>query len=164
MKFGKLLKWSMISALAGFLFGFDTVVISGAEKTLQIIWNSSDLFHGFVVVSMALWGTVIGAIFGGIPSDKLGRKRTLVFIGVLYFLSAIGSAFANGPIIFSFFRFIGGIGIGVSTIAVPTYITEISPAKDRGRLVGLYQFNLVLFQNLVLLHLALNLKYDVLPF
>lgn len=143
MKFGKLLKWSMISALAGFLFGFDTVVISGAEKTLQIIWNSSDLFHGFVVVSMALWGTVIGAIFGGIPSDKLGRKKTLVFIGVLYFLSAIGSAFANGPIIFSFFRFIGGIGIGVSTIAVPTYITEISPAKDRGRLVGLYQFNLV---------------------
>ena len=133
----------MISALAGFLFGFDTVVISGAEKTLQIIWNSSDLFHGFVVVSMALWGTVIGAIFGGIPSDKLGRKKTLVFIGVLYFLSAIGSAFANGPIIFSFFRFIGGIGIGVSTIAVPTYITEISPAKDRGRLVGLYQFNLV---------------------
>ena len=143
MKFTKLLKWSMISALAGFLFGFDTVVISGAEKTLQIIWNSSDLFHGFVVVSMALWGTVIGAIFGGIPSDKLGRKKTLVFIGVLYFLSAIGSAFANGPIIFSFFRFIGGIGIGVSTIAVPTYITEISPAKDRGRLVGLYQFNLV---------------------
>ena len=143
MKFGKLLKWSMISALAGFLFGFDTVVISGAEKTLQIIWNSSDLFHGFVVVSMALWGTVIGAIFGGIPTDKLGRKKTLVFIGVLYFLSAIGSAFANGPIIFSFFRFIGGIGIGVSTIAVPTYITEISPAKDRGRLVGLYQFNLV---------------------
>ena len=143
MKFTKLLKWSMISALAGFLFGFDTVVISGAEKTLQIIWNSSDLFHGFVVVSMALWGTVIGAIFGGIPTDKLGRKKTLVFIGVLYFLSAIGSAFANGPIIFSFFRFIGGIGIGVSTIAVPTYITEISPAKDRGRLVGLYQFNLV---------------------
>tara|TARA_S200000501_G_scaffold352639_1_gene371654 strand:- start:2430 stop:3746 length:1317 start_codon:yes stop_codon:yes gene_type:complete len=133
----------MISALAGFLFGFDTVVISGAEKTLQVIWNSSDLFHGFVVVSMALWGTVIGAIFGGIPTDKLGRKKTLVFIGVLYFLSAIGSAFANGPIIFSFFRFIGGIGIGVSTIAVPTYITEISPAKDRGRLVGLYQFNLV---------------------
>ena len=76
MKFTKLLKWSMISALAGFLFGFDTVVISGAEKTLQIIWNSSDLFHGFVVVSMALWGTVIGAIFGGIPSDKLGRKKT----------------------------------------------------------------------------------------
>ncbi len=143
MKFTKLLKWSMISALAGFLFGFDTVVISGAEKTLQVIWNSSDLFHGFVVVSMALWGTVIGAIFGGIPTDKLGRKKTLVFIGVLYFLSAIGSAFANGPIIFSFFRFIGGIGIGVSTIAVPTYITEISPAKDRGRLVGLYQFNLV---------------------
>ena len=133
----------MISALAGFLFGFDTVVISGAEKTLQVIWNSSDLFHGFVVVSMALWGTVIGAIFGGIPTDKLGRKKTLVFIGVLYFLSAIGSAFANGPIIFSFFRFIGGIGIGVSTIAVPTYITEISTAKDRGRLVGLYQFNLV---------------------
>ena len=143
MNFSKLLRWSIISALAGFLFGFDTVVISGAEKKLQVIWNSSDLFHGFVVVSMALWGTVVGAILGGIPNDKFGRKKTLIFIGVLYFFSAIGSAFANGPIVFSFFRFIGGIGIGVSTIAVPTYITEISPAKDRGRLVGLYQFNLV---------------------
>ena len=143
MSFSKLLKWSIISALAGFLFGFDTVVISGAEKKLQVIWNSSDLFHGFVVVSMALWGTVVGAIFGGIPNDKFGRKKTLIFIGVLYFISAIGSALANGPIVFSFFRFIGGIGIGISTIAVPTYITEISPAKDRGRLVGLYQFNLV---------------------
>tara|TARA_A100001011_G_scaffold400784_1_gene518760 strand:- start:1461 stop:2828 length:1368 start_codon:yes stop_codon:yes gene_type:complete len=143
MKFSKLFQWSIISALAGFLFGFDTVVISGAEKTLQSLWNSSDLFHGFVVVSMALWGTVIGAIFGAIPNDKLGRKRTLVFIGILYLISAIGSALANGPLSFSFFRFIGGLGIGVSTIAVPTYITEISPAKNRGKLVGLYQFNLV---------------------
>ncbi|MBF11997.1 MAG: MFS transporter [Flavobacteriaceae bacterium] len=143
MKFSKLFQWSIISALAGFLFGFDTVVISGAEKTLQSLWNSSDLFHGFVVVSMALWGTVIGAIFGAIPNDKLGRKRTLVFIGILYLISAIGSALAIGPLSFSFFRFIGGLGIGVSTIAVPTYITEISPAKNRGKLVGLYQFNLV---------------------
>ena len=143
MKFSKLFQWSIISALAGFLFGFDTVVISGAEKTLQSIWNSSDLFHGFVVVSMALWGTVIGAIFGAIPNDKLGRKRTLVFIGILYLISAIGSALAYGPLSFSFFRFIGGLGIGISTIAVPTYITEISPAKNRGKLVGLYQFNLV---------------------
>ncbi len=143
MKFSKLFQWSIISALAGFLFGFDTVVISGAEKTLQSLWNSSDLFHGIVVVSMALWGTVIGAIFGAFPNDKLGRKRTLVFIGILYLISAIGSALANGPLSFSFFRFIGGLGIGVSTIAVPTYITEISPAKNRGKLVGLYQFNLV---------------------
>ena len=143
MKISKLFQWSIISALAGFLFGFDTVVISGAEKTLQSLWNSSDLFHGFVVVSMALWGTVIGAIFGAIPNDKLGRKRTLVFIGILYLISAIGSALAYGPLSFSFFRFIGGLGIGISTIAVPTYITEISPANIRGKLVGLYQFNLV---------------------
>ena len=143
MKFSKLFQWSIISALAGFLFGFDTVVISGAEKTLQSLWNSSDLFHGFVVVSMALWGTVIGAIFGAIPNDKLGRKKTLIFIGILYLLSSVGSALAIGPISFALFRFIGGLGIGVSTIAVPTYITEISPAKSRGKLVGLYQFNLV---------------------
>ena len=77
MNFSKLLRWSIISALAGFLFGFDTVVISGAEKKLQVIWNSSDLFHGFVVVSMALWGTVVGAILGGIPNDKFGRKKLL---------------------------------------------------------------------------------------
>ncbi len=139
----KIFIWSVTAALAGFLFGFDTVVISGVDKKLQALWGTSDAFHGSVVMAMALWGTVIGALFGGIPTDRLGRKKTLIWIGVLYTVSAIGSAFAYDPISFAFFRFIGGLGVGASTIAAPTYISEISPAKDRGKLVGLYQFNIV---------------------
>lgn len=140
----KILRWSLIASFAGFLFGFDTVVISGADKTLQLLWNSSDVFHGSVVMAMALWGTVIGAIFGGIPTNKLGRKKTLLIIGILFSISAAGSALSNDPYVFAFFRFLGGLGIGASTIAAPAYISEIAPAKDRGRLVGLYQFNIVL--------------------
>ena len=139
----KLTKWSLTAALAGFLFGFDTVVISGADQKLQLLWNSSDIFHGSIVMAMALWGTVVGAIFGGIPSRKIGRKKTLLWIGVFYTISALGSALANDPITFAIFRFIGGIGVGISGIAAPAYISEIAPAKSRGRLVGLYQFNLV---------------------
>lgn len=139
----KILKFSIIAALAGFLFGFDTVVISGADQKLQTLWGSSDSFHGWVVMGMALWGTVLGAIFGGIPTDRIGRKNTLLWIGVLYSVSAIGSALANDPTTFAFFRFLGGVGVGVSTIAAPAYISEIAPAKDRGRLVGFYQFMLV---------------------
>lgn len=139
----KLYYWSIVVALAGFLFGFDTVVISGADKQLQQIWGTSDLFHGLVVMSMALWGTVLGAISGSFPTNKLGRKTTLFWIGVLYFVSAAGSAFANDPYLFAFFRFIGGIGVGVSTIAAPSYVSEIAPASKRGRLVALYQFNIV---------------------
>ncbi len=139
----KILVWSITAALAGFLFGFDTVVISGAEKKLQLLWGSSDMFHGIVVIGMALWGTVIGAFFGGIPTNRIGRKNTLVWIGILYTVSAVGSALANDPITFAVFRFIGGLGVGASTIAAPAYISEIAPAKDRGKLVGLYQFNIV---------------------
>ncbi|ARV14806.1 sugar porter family MFS transporter [Polaribacter sp. SA4-12] len=139
----KILIWSITAALAGFLFGFDTVVISGADKKLQLLWGSSDAFHGSVVMAMALWGTVIGALFGGIPTNKLGRKNTLIIIGILYTVSAIGSALANDPYTFALFRFIGGVGVGASTIAAPAYISEIAPAKDRGRLVALYQFNIV---------------------
>lgn len=139
----KILRISLIAALAGFLFGFDTVVISGAEKKLQLLWNSSEAFHGTVVIGMALFGTVIGAILGGIPTNKIGRKNTLIWIGILYSVSAIGSAFANDPVTFGIFRFIGGLGVGASTVAAPSYISEIAPAKDRGRLVGLYQFMLV---------------------
>lgn len=139
----KILIWSIIAALAGFLFGFDTVVISGAEKKLQLLWNTSDIFHGTVVIGMALWGTVAGAILGGIPTNRLGRRNTLIWIGVLYTISAIGSGLANDPITFAIFRFIGGLGVGASTIAAPAYISEIAPAKDRGKLVGLYQFNIV---------------------
>jgi len=130
--------------MAGFLFGFDTVVISGADKQLQQLWNSSDAFHGSVVMGMALWGTVIGAIFGGIPTNKIGRKNTLLWIGALFFVSAIGSALANDPFTFAAFRFLGGLGVGASTIAAPAYVSEIAPAAKRGRLVALYQFNIVL--------------------
>ncbi len=139
----KILRFSVTAALAGFLFGFDTVVISGAEKTLQTLWQSSDSFHGIVVIGMALWGTVVGALLGGFPTNQLGRKKTLVWIGVLYTVSALGSAFANDPVTFAIFRFIGGLGVGASTVAAPTYISEIAPAKRRGKLVGLYQFNIV---------------------
>lgn len=139
----KLNYWSLTAALAGFLFGFDTVVISGADQALQALWQSSDLFHGTVVIAMALWGTVVGALFGGIPTDRLGRKKTLQWIGVFYSISALGSALVNDPYTFAAFRFLGGLGVGVSTIAAPAYISEIAPAKDRGRFVGFYQFNIV---------------------
>jgi len=140
----KITLWSIIVALAGFLFGFDTVVISGADRQLQDLWGSSDVFHGSVVMAMALWGTVIGAMFGGIPTNKIGRKNTLIWIGVLYTISALGSALVNDPYTFAAFRFIGGLGVGASTVAAPAYVSEIAPAKDRGRLVGFYQFNIVL--------------------
>lgn len=140
----KVFLWSVTVALAGFLFGFDTVVISGADLSLQTIWPKGGVFHGFVVMASALWGTVIGAMFGSIPTDKIGRKRTLFWIGVLYLVSAIGSAFANDPWVFAFFRFLGGLGIGASTIAAPAYVSEIAPPQNRGKLVALYQFNIVL--------------------
>jgi len=140
---GKLIVYSLVVALAGFLFGFDTVVISGADEQLQQLWNSSNWFHGFVVMSMALWGTVIGAIFGSYPTDILGRKKTLIWIGIFYFVSALGSAIVSDPYMFSFFRFIGGLGVGASTIAAPAYVSEIAPKESRGKLVALYQFNIV---------------------
>lgn len=135
---------SLTVALAGFLFGFDTVVISGANEPIKEIWQTSSWFHGFFIMSMALWGTVIGALFGGIPTDKWGRKKTLIWIGVLYLASALGSALAPDAYTFSFFRFIGGLGVGASSVAAPAYLSEISSAKNRGKLVALYQFNLVL--------------------
>ena len=138
----KILFWSITVALAGFLFGFDTVVISGAEQQLQALWNTSNEFHGFVM-STALWGTVVGALFGSIPTNRLGRKQTLIWIGVLYFISALGSALVSDPYAFGAFRFIGGLGVGASTIAAPAYISEIAPPAKRGRLVALYQFNIV---------------------
>ena len=139
-----LLYASVVAALAGFLFGFDTAVISGADKPIQLLWNTSPLFHGTFIMSMALWGTVIGALAGGIPCDRYGRKNTLIAIGVLYLVSALGSALASDPYMFSFFRFIGGLGVGASSVAAPTYISEIAPALRRGQLVILYQFMIVL--------------------
>ncbi len=136
-------KWSWAVAIAGFLFGFDTVVISGANEPIRDLWNTSSWFHGTFIMSMALWGTVLGSLFGGRFIDKYGRKPILVIIGGLYLLSAIGSAIAWDPYSFSFFRFIGGIGVGASSVAAPAYISEISSSKNRGRLVALYQFNIV---------------------
>ncbi|TLD69667.1 sugar porter family MFS transporter [Phragmitibacter flavus] len=138
----RLFFFAITSALAGFLFGFDTVVISGAEQRIQALWNLSPAMHGFALAS-ALYGTVLGALFGGWPSDKFGRKKTLIAIGVLYLLSAIASALAWDIYSFAIARFIGGVGIGVSTVAAPLYISEISPPEKRGRLTALFQFNIV---------------------
>lgn len=140
--FNRMFLWAISSALAGFLFGFDTVVISGAEAKIQTLWSLSGSEHGFAI-SSALWGTVLGALIGSIPTNKFGRKKTLIFNGVLFFVSAIGSAIAWEVWSFSFFRFIGGVGIGISTIAAPLFISEISPADKRGRLTALFQFNIV---------------------
>ncbi|MCX7009124.1 MAG: sugar porter family MFS transporter [Kiritimatiellaeota bacterium] len=134
--------WSITSALAGFLFGFDTVVISGAEQKIQALWSLSAGLHGLAMGS-ALYGTVLGSLLGGWPTDKFGRKKTLLFIGVLYVLSAIGCAFANGVGLFIVSRLIGGLGIGISTVVAPLYISEIAPPAYRGRLAGMFQFNIV---------------------
>lgn len=140
---GSLLYWSIAVALAGLLFGFDTAVISGADQPIQSLWKTSDLFHGAFIMSSALWGTVAGALFGNIPCDKYGRKLALIATGILFLASALGSAIAPDPYSFSILRFIGGLGVGVSSIVVPAYISEIAPAKYRGRLVALYQFQIV---------------------
>lgn len=133
---------SLVAAMGGFLFGFDTAVISGAERTIQKLWELDDFYHG-LAIAMALYGTVIGALFGGWPSDRFGRRRTLFFVGALYLVSAIGSALANDVYTFMIFRFIGGLGVGASSVAAPMYISEISPARMRGRMVGMFQFNVV---------------------
>jgi sugar porter (SP) family MFS transporter len=140
---GRSAYWSVTVAVAGFLFGFDTAVISGADQPLQSLWQTGDLFHGLFIMSAALWGTVVGALFGNWPCERYGRRLTLIGIGVLYLLSALGSALAADPYSFSAWRFIGGLGVGISSIAVPAYISEIAPPGHRGRLVALYQFQIV---------------------
>jgi MFS transporter, SP family, arabinose:H+ symporter len=140
---GRIFFWSLTSALAGFLFGFDTVVISGAEKTIQSLWSLSPGLHGIAMAS-ALYGTVVGSLLGGWPADRFGRKATLLWIGVLYFFGAVGSALAPNVATFILARVIGGLGIGISTVVAPMYISEIAPAKHRGRLAGMFQFNIVL--------------------
>jgi sugar porter (SP) family MFS transporter len=139
---GRIFFWSLTSALAGFLFGFDTVVISGAEKTIQTLWGLSPGLHGIAMAS-ALYGTVVGALLGGWPADRFGRKATLLWIGVLYFVGAVGSALAPNVAVFIVARVIGGLGIGISTVVAPTYISEIAPPKHRGLLAGMFQFNIV---------------------
>ena len=138
----RILYWSITSALAGFLFGFDTVVISGAEQKIQALWGLSPAVHGLAMAS-ALYGTVLGSLLGGWPTDRWGRKRTLAAIGVLYVISALGCGFAPGVMSFIAARVIGGLGIGISTVAAPLYISEIAPPSHRGRLAGMFQFNIV---------------------
>ena len=138
----RILFWSITSALAGFLFGFDTVVISGAEQTIQKLWGLSTHMQGFAMAS-ALYGTVLGALVGGWPTDRFGRKKTLLTIGVFYLVSAVGCAFSTGVWSFIAARFIGGLGIGISTVVAPLYIAEIAPPAYRGRLAGMFQFNIV---------------------
>ena len=135
--------WILVAGLSGFLFGFDTVVISGANLPTKELWSTSPFFHGFFIMSIALWGTVFGALFGAYPTNQLGRKKTLTWVGILFLISALGSALAIHPYIFSFFRFIGGLAVGVSSITAPIYISEISSPKNRGSLGALYQFSLV---------------------
>ena len=139
----KIFGWSIIVSLGGFLFGFDTAVISGAEQAIQKFWNLSTVEHGFTI-SIALLGTILGALTGSIPSDKLGRKTTLIIIAALYLVASIGTALASNWYLFLVFRFLGGIGVGASSVTAPVYIAEISPPDNRGRLVAMFQFNIVL--------------------
>jgi sugar porter (SP) family MFS transporter len=138
----RVLFWSITSALAGFLFGFDTVVISGAEQTIQSLWHLSPGLHGIAMAS-ALYGTVLGSLLGGWPTDRFGRKMTLLVVGLLYLISAIGCGYSWNVSSFIIARFIGGLGIGISTVAAPLYISEIAPPAYRGRLAGMFQFNIV---------------------
>ena len=139
---GYVLACAVTAALAGFLFGFDTIVISGAEQKIQYLWRLNGVMHG-LCTSAALWGTVLGALLGGWPTERFGRRKTLLWIGVLYFVSAVGSGIAPDKYFFMVARFIGGLGVGIATVASPLYISEISPPRLRGRLAGMFQFNIV---------------------
>ncbi len=143
MNHGKVIFWSVTVALGGFLFGLDTAVISGCEKTIQSLWGLSDAMIG-QVVAMALYGTIVGAIFGGMPAEKFGRKKTLLWVALLYLVSAVGCALAPGVVALMFFRFLGGLAIGASSVVAPMYIAEISPREKRGQLTAMFQFNIVL--------------------
>ena len=140
MKKNKVILWSLVVALGGFLFGFDTAVISGAEKSIQEYWQLTAFQHG-LTISIALIGTIFGALFGSIPSDKFGRKKTLLIVAIFYLVASLGTAMAQSWCLFLFFRFLGGLGVGASSVTAPVYISEISPAKKRGSLVALFQFN-----------------------
>lgn len=142
MNNNKVLFWSVVVALGGFLFGFDTAVISGAEQAIQQYWSLSAFEHG-LTISIALIGTIIGALTGSIPSDRLGRRATLIIIAVIYLAASIGTAVATNWYLFLAFRFVGGLGVGASSVTAPVYISEIAPAANRGKMVGMFQFNVV---------------------
>ncbi|MFD2598658.1 sugar porter family MFS transporter [Sphingobacterium corticis] len=135
-------KFSLIASLGGFLFGFETAVISGAERIIQKLWELDSFWHG-LTVAMSLIGTIIGAIVAGNLAEKYGRKSVLTFVAALYLLSALGCAIAPIWSVFLFFRLLGGLAVGISSVAGPVYISEISPAKDRGKLTGLFQIMVV---------------------
>jgi len=137
-----LLKSTVVAALGGLLFGFDTAVIAGATQALKIQYHLPPFWEGFTVAS-ALIGTVIGSMLAGIPGDRFGRRDSLRGMAVLYVVSALGCALAWNWTALVIFRFVGGLGIGGSSVLGPMYIAEISPAKWRGRLVGFFQFNVV---------------------
>jgi SP family arabinose:H+ symporter-like MFS transporter len=137
-----LVKSTVVAALGGLLLGFDTAVIAGATRDLSRIYDLSPASLG-VTVSSALWGTILGAAFAGIPGDRWGRRDSLRLMAVLYFVSALGCAFAGNWPMLVFFRFVAGIAIGGSSVLGPMYIAEIAPAQWRGRLVGCFQFNVV---------------------
>ncbi len=142
MKKNKIIFWAITSALGGFLFGFDTAVISGGEQNIQAMWGLSDVMIG-QTVAMALYGTIVGALFGGVPAQKFGRKITLIWIAALFLISAVASAFAPEVYTLMVARFIGGLSIGASSVVAPMYISEIAPAHQRGKLTALFQFNIV---------------------
>ena len=137
-----LLRSTGVAALGGLLFGFDTAVIAGATHALTDAYQLNPAALG-LTVSSALWGTILGALLAGIPGDRYGRRDSLRMMAVLYVVSALGCAFAWDWYSLVFFRFIGGLGIGGSSVLGPMYIAEIAPAKWRGRLVGFFQFNVV---------------------
>ena len=137
-----LVKSTVVAALGGLLFGFDTAVIAGTTHALTDTFHLSAAALG-ITVSAALLGTILGSMFAGIPGDKIGRRDSLRILAILYLLSALGCAFAFNWSAVVFFRFIGGLGIGGSSVLGPMYIAEVAPAKWRGRLVGLFQFNIV---------------------
>ena len=137
-----LLRSTVVAALGGLLFGFDTAVIAGTTRALTDVFQLSKDGLG-ITVSAALIGTIIGSIFAGIPGDRFGRRDSLRGLAVLYVVSALGCALAPTWTLLVIFRFIGGLGIGGSSVLGPMYISEIAPAKWRGRLVGLFQFNVV---------------------
>jgi len=139
---GTLVKSTIVAALGGLLFGFDTAVISGTTAGLQSFFALTEEAKGFTV-AIAVIGTVFGALFASIPGDKYGRRDSLRGMAILYMISAVGCAFAWDWYSLLFFRFIGGLGIGGSSVLGPMYIAEIAPAKWRGRLVGFFQFNVV---------------------
>src|SRR5947199_9015686 len=137
-----LLKSTVVAALGGLLFGFDTAVIAGPTHALTYTFRLSPAALG-LTVSVALWGTILGSMFAGIPGDKIGRRDSLRAMAVLYVISSLGCALAWNWFALVLFRFIGGLGIGGSSVLGPMYIAEVAPARWRGRLVGFFQFNVV---------------------